>query len=76
MQLLRDAGCAIPYMAPFPSAEAVCRLTAETRADAILTRQGPVNGLTMAASDRLRVVAAMASGSTMSISWPPLARGS
>ena len=57
VELLERAGCRIHYMAPFPSAEAVFELTAKIQADAILTRQGPVNASAMAASHRLRIVA-------------------
>ena len=55
--ILEAAGCDIHYMAPYPSAEAVARLTGEIQAHAILTRQGPVNAAAMDASARLRVVA-------------------
>lgn len=57
VELLERAGCAIHYMAPFPSADAVTELTRAIQADAILTRQGPVNAAAMAASARLKVVA-------------------
>jgi D-3-phosphoglycerate dehydrogenase len=55
--VLENAGCTIHYMPPYPSAEAVATRTAEIRADAILTRQGPVGAAAMDASDRLRIVA-------------------
>ena len=57
VELLHRAGCAIHYMEPFPSADAVAELTGAIQADAILTRQGPVNAAAMAASARLKVVA-------------------
>jgi D-3-phosphoglycerate dehydrogenase len=57
VELLQNAGCTIHYMEPFPSADAVAALTGALQADAILTRQGPVNAAAMAASARLRVVA-------------------
>ena len=57
VELLERAGCAIHYMEPFPSADAVTELTRAIQADAILTRQGPVNAAAMAASPRLKVVA-------------------
>ncbi len=57
VELLERAGCAIHYMRPFPSAEEVAALTGQLQADAILTRQGPVNAAAMAASARLKVVA-------------------
>jgi D-3-phosphoglycerate dehydrogenase len=55
--LLEGAGCVIHYMPPYPSADAVTELTKAVQADAILTRQGPVNAAAMAASSRLRIVA-------------------
>jgi D-3-phosphoglycerate dehydrogenase len=55
--LLEGAGCTIHYMPPYPSADAVAELTEAMQADAILTRQGPVNEAAMAASPRLRIVA-------------------
>lgn len=57
VELLERAGCAIHYMEPFPSADAVTELTRAVQADAILTRQGPVNAAAMGASPRLKVVA-------------------
>lgn len=57
MELLEAVGCAIHYMEPFPSAAAVAERTRALQADAILTRQGPVNAAAMAASARLKVVA-------------------
>lgn len=57
VELLERAGCRIHYMEPFPSADAVTELTRAVQADAILTRQGPVNAAAMAASPRLKVVA-------------------
>jgi D-3-phosphoglycerate dehydrogenase len=56
-ELLQDVGCTIHYMEPFPSADAVAELTRAIQADAILTRQGPVNAAAMAASVKLKVVA-------------------
>jgi D-3-phosphoglycerate dehydrogenase len=55
--LLEQAGCAIHYMPPYPSAEAVAALAGEVQAHAILTRQGPVLAAAMDASPRLRIVA-------------------
>lgn len=55
--VLEAAGCAIHYMPPYPSAEAVAALAAQVQADAILTRQGPVNAAGMDASARLKIVA-------------------
>jgi D-3-phosphoglycerate dehydrogenase len=55
--VLEAAGCIVHYMPPYPSAEAVTALTAEVRADAILSRQGPVTAAAMDASPRLRIVA-------------------
>jgi D-3-phosphoglycerate dehydrogenase len=57
VDILTQAGCAIHYMRAYPSAEDVAALTGAVQADAILTRQGPVNAAAMAASSRLRVVA-------------------
>jgi len=55
--VLEAAGCAIHYMPPYPSAEAVATLTRAVQAHAILTRQGPVTAAAMDASPRLRIVA-------------------
>ncbi len=55
--VLQAADCAIHYMPPYPSAAAVAELTRAVRADAILCRQGRVDGAVMDASDRLRIVA-------------------
>ena len=55
--VLEEAGCAIHYMPPYPSAEAVAQLAGAIQADAILTRQGPVTAAAMDASQRLRIVA-------------------
>lgn len=55
--ILEQAGCAIHYMRPYPSAAEVAVRTAEVQADAILTRQGPVSPAAMDASPRLKVVA-------------------
>jgi D-3-phosphoglycerate dehydrogenase len=55
--VLEAAGCTVHYMPPYPSAEAVAARTAEVQADAILTRQGPVNAAAMDASPKLRIIA-------------------
>jgi D-3-phosphoglycerate dehydrogenase len=55
--VLEAAGCAIHYMDPYPSADAVTALTASLQADAILSRQGPVNAACLDASKNLRIVA-------------------
>jgi D-3-phosphoglycerate dehydrogenase len=55
--LLEGAGCTIHYMEPYPSAAEVAALTGAVQADAIISRQGPVNGAAMDASPRLRVIA-------------------
>jgi len=55
--LLRDNGCTLHFMPPYPSAEAVAALVAQTQADAILCRQGKVDASVYAASPRLRIVA-------------------
>lgn len=55
--LLEQAGCAIHYMPPYPSADAVAALSGQVQAHAILTRQGPVMAAAMDASPRLRIVA-------------------
>ena len=57
VRLLEQAGCAIHYMPPYPEAEAVAALVRAVQADAILCRQGRVNGAVMDASPRLRIVA-------------------
>ena len=57
VRLLEEAGCAIHYMPPYPGAEAVAARAAEVQADAILCRQGRVDGPVMDASPRLRIVA-------------------
>jgi D-3-phosphoglycerate dehydrogenase len=57
VELLERAGCALHYMPPYPSADAVAALTAEVQADAILCRQGRVTGAVMDASPRLKIVA-------------------
>ena len=56
-RLLEEAGCAVHYMPPYPSAEAVAELTRAVAADAILCRQGRVTGAVMDASPKLRIVA-------------------
>jgi len=55
--LLEQAGCAIHYLPPYPSADAVAALTRAVQADAILCRQGRVTAVVMDASPRLRIVA-------------------
>jgi D-3-phosphoglycerate dehydrogenase len=55
--LLEAVGCTIHYMEPYPSAAEVAALTGAVQADAIISRQGPVNGAAMDASLRLRVIA-------------------
>ena len=55
--LLEQAGCAVHYMAPYPDAASVAARVAATEADAILCRQGRVDGAVMDASPRLRIVA-------------------
>ena len=57
VDLLEQAGCAIHYMEPYPTAAAVAALTGAVQADAIISRQGPVDGAAMDASPRLRVIA-------------------
>jgi len=55
--LLESSGCTIHYMPPYPSAEQVRERAAALQVDAILCRQGRVNGAVMDASSRLRIVA-------------------
>lgn len=55
--VLEAAGCAVHYMAAYPSAAEVAGLVRATAADGVLTRQGPVLADAMAASPNLRVVA-------------------
>lgn len=55
--LMRDNGCAVHFMPPYPSSDAVAALVVETQADAILCRQGKVDARVFAASPRLRIVA-------------------
>ena len=55
--VLEAADCTIHYMPAYPSAAEVAALVRATRADAVLTRQGPVLAEAMAASPNLRVVA-------------------
>ncbi len=57
VDILHAVGCTIHYMRAYPSAEEVADITRSVRADAILTRQGPVSVAAMDASDRLRVIA-------------------
>lgn len=56
VELLRDNGCDVHFMDPYPSAAAVAALVAKTQADAILVRQGAINAEVFAASPRLRIV--------------------
>ena len=56
VRLLEAAGVRLHYMSPYPSAAAVAELAGKVRADAILSRQGPVNAAAMDAAP-LRVVA-------------------
>ena len=56
LDLLRDAGCAVHFMEPYPSEAAVAALVGAVQADAVLSRQGRVGEAAMAASARLRVV--------------------
>jgi D-3-phosphoglycerate dehydrogenase len=55
--LLESAGCAVHYMPPYPSAEQVRERAASLQVDAILCRQGRVDGTVMDASAKLRIVA-------------------
>ena len=55
--VLEAAGCAIHYMNPYPSVAEVAALIAQLQADAILSRQGPVNAAAMDASKNLRIIA-------------------
>ena len=55
--VLEQAGCTVHYMRPYPSAAEVAALTGDLRADAILTRQGPVTAAAMDASPRLKIIA-------------------
>jgi D-3-phosphoglycerate dehydrogenase len=55
--LLESAGCAVHYMPPYPSAELLRERAAALQVDAILCRQGRVNGAVMDASAKLRIVA-------------------
>jgi D-3-phosphoglycerate dehydrogenase / 2-oxoglutarate reductase len=55
--LLEQAGGAVHYMPPYPSAEAVATQVGRVQAEAIVTRQGPVSALAINASPRLRIVA-------------------
>ena len=57
LALLRRAGCAVHFMPPYPSAAAVAALVGQVQADAVISRQGPVDAAAMGASPRLRVVA-------------------
>jgi D-3-phosphoglycerate dehydrogenase len=55
--VLESAGCAIHYTDPYPSGAVLGELSANVRADAILSRQGQVNATAIAGSSRLRIVA-------------------
>lgn len=55
--VLEQAGCAIHYMPAFPSAAQVADAVRAVAADAVLTRQGPVQEAAMGASPNLRVIA-------------------
>lgn len=55
--VLEQAGCAIHYMPPYPSADAVAERVRDCLADAVLSRQGPVLAVALDASPRLRIVA-------------------
>ena len=55
--LLEAADCKIHYMRPFPSAGDVELLVRRVAADAVICRQGRVNGAVMDASPRLAIVA-------------------
>ena len=55
--VLEQAGCAIHYMQPYPSAADVAELCGRIQADAVLSRQGPVMEAAMLASPKLRVIA-------------------
>ena len=55
--LLEGAGCRMHYTEPYPSATAVAGIVRQVRADAVLCRQGRVDGAVMDASPRLRLVA-------------------
>jgi D-3-phosphoglycerate dehydrogenase len=57
VRLLEAADCAIHYMPPYPDAAAVAALAAKVQADAILCRQGRVDGAAMDASPKLAIVA-------------------
>ena len=57
VRLLEQAGGRVHYMPPYPAAPAVAELVGRLQADAILCRQGRVDGAVMDASRRLRIVA-------------------
>lgn len=57
VELLKAAGCVVHYMRPFPSAPDVAQAVRKHAADAIICRQGRVNGAVMDASANLRIVA-------------------
>ncbi len=55
--LLEQAGCTVHFMPAYPTAADVAAMAATVGADAILSRQGPVDAAVMDAAPRLRVVA-------------------
>jgi D-3-phosphoglycerate dehydrogenase len=55
--VLEAAGCAIRYLPPYPDAATVAATVREVQADAILCRQGRIDGAVMDASPKLRIVA-------------------
>ncbi len=55
--LLADAGLAIVYMRPFPSAGEVADVVRKHQAVAVICRQGRVNGAVMDASAGLKIIA-------------------
>jgi len=55
--LLDAADCRIHYMRPFPSAGDVESIVRRVAADAVICRQGRINGAVMDASPRLAIVA-------------------
>jgi D-3-phosphoglycerate dehydrogenase len=57
VRLLEEAGCEIHYMQPYPSAALVAERAGALQVDAILCRQGRVDGAVMDASAKLRIVA-------------------
>ena len=57
LALLRDAGCDVHFMAPYPSEAAVASAVGSVQAHAVLSRQARVGEMAMLASERLRIVA-------------------